>query len=115
MGQPRARRVDRCTGWVSLVGRRRRGGRSSRGGPPPGRRALGAADLGETQRRNWSRIGQQAGAATAQDLTEWMAEEDPFQAAHRTWERADILVAGTPELPFDPTSEVVVSAPTGRR
>jgi hypothetical protein len=44
-----------------------------------------------------------------------MAEEDPFQAAHRTWERADILVAGTPELPFDPTSEVVVSAPTGRR
>jgi hypothetical protein len=40
-----------------------------------------------------------------------MAEEEPFLAGQRTWERADMLVAGTPEIPFDPASEVAAANP----
>jgi hypothetical protein len=40
---------------------------------------------------------------------EWMAEEIPFNAAQRTWERADIIVCGTPQIPHDPSTEIVVS------
>jgi hypothetical protein len=39
---------------------------------------------------------------------EWMAEEIPFNTAQRTWERADIIVCGTPEIPCDPVTEIVV-------
>lgn len=42
---------------------------------------------------------------------EWMAEEMPFNAAQRTWERADIIVCGTPEIPRDPVTEIVVAPP----
>jgi hypothetical protein len=38
----------------------------------------------------------------------WMAEEIPFNTAQRTWERADIIICGTPEIPYDPVTEVVV-------
>ena len=41
----------------------------------------------------------------------WMAEEIPFNAAQRTWERADIIVCGTPEIPYDPNTEVVFAPP----
>jgi len=39
----------------------------------------------------------------------WMADEIPFNAAQRTWERADIIVCGTPETPHDPSTEIVIS------
>jgi hypothetical protein len=38
----------------------------------------------------------------------WMAEEIPFNTAQRTWERAEIVVCGTPEIPYDPVTEIVV-------
>jgi hypothetical protein len=41
----------------------------------------------------------------------WMAEEIPFNTAQRTWERADIIVCGTPELPYDPSTEIVTAPP----
>src|ERR1700747_2702727 len=41
----------------------------------------------------------------------WMAEEIPFNAAQRTWERADIIVRGTPEIPYDPGTEIVIAPP----
>lgn len=41
----------------------------------------------------------------------WMAEEIPFNAAQRTWERADIIVCGTPEIPHDPATEIVIAPP----
>jgi hypothetical protein len=44
-----------------------------------------------------------------------MAEEDPFLAGQRPWERADILAAGTPQIPFDPASELVVAPPLTRQ
>jgi hypothetical protein len=42
----------------------------------------------------------------------WMAEEIPFNTAQRTWERAGIIVCGTPEVPYDPST--LVSEATGQ-
>jgi hypothetical protein len=39
----------------------------------------------------------------------WMAEEIPFNTAQRTWERADLIVCGTPEIAWDPATEIVVA------
>jgi len=50
-----------------------------------------------------------AGEISAADNQLWLAEELPFQAAERTWERADLRVAGSPVLAFDPASEIVVA------
>jgi hypothetical protein len=38
-----------------------------------------------------------------------MAEEIPFNAAQRTWERANVIVCGSPQIPYDPSTEVVVA------
>jgi hypothetical protein len=72
------------------------------------------ADQQEAERRSLARVGQPGGARTIGDHREWMAEEEPFLAGQRTWERADMLVAGTPQVPFDPASEVVVAPPLTR-
>ena len=72
------------------------------------------ADQQEAERRSLARIGQPGGARTVADHREWMAEEDPFLAGQRPWERADLLVAGTPQIPFDRTSELVVAPPLTR-
>jgi hypothetical protein len=47
------------------------------------------------------------------DEQAWMAEEIPFKTGQRTWERADIIVYGTPEIPHDPSTEIVVAPPPG--
>jgi hypothetical protein len=44
----------------------------------------------------------------------WMAEEIPFNADQRTWERADLVVCGTPEIPYDPATEIVVASARSR-
>jgi hypothetical protein len=31
--------------------------------------------------------------------------------AQRTWERADLIVCGTPEILFDPITEIVMAEP----
>jgi hypothetical protein len=41
----------------------------------------------------------------------WMAEEAAFNTAQRTWERSDVIVCGTPEIPGDPVAEIVVAPP----
>jgi hypothetical protein len=45
------------------------------------------------------------------DNAGWMAEEIPFNAAQRTWERAKVIVCGSPQMPYDPDTEVVVAPP----
>ena len=45
----------------------------------------------------------------------WMAEEVPFNTAQRTWERADLVVCGTPDIPYDPATEIVVAPARSRR
>ena len=65
------------------------------------------SDQREAARRSLARVGQPGGPRTVQDLREWMAEEEPFLAYQRPWERADLVVAGTPPIPFDPLTELV--------
>jgi hypothetical protein len=67
------------------------------------------SDERETERRNLARVGQPDGLPTEQDHREWMAEEIPFQAGQRPWERADLIACGTPQNPFDPATELVIA------
>ena len=39
----------------------------------------------------------------------WLLEEVPFVAAHRPWEHADLILAGSPTPPHDPWTEMVVA------
>ena len=72
------------------------------------------ADERETERRNLARVGQPGGPATAQHLRDWMAEEIPFLAGQRPWEHAGLIACGTPQVPFDPATELVVAPPLAR-
>jgi hypothetical protein len=67
------------------------------------------SDEAETSRRNDARIGQPGGPASAGDLREWMAEEVPFVAGQRSWERADLVVCGTPEARLDDAGQILVA------
>ena len=72
-------------------------------------------DPEEAARRDTVRVA--AGEITPSGYAAWMAEEAPFVAAQRAWDRAFVTVCGSPTLPHDPRTEVVVSAhddPTGR-
>lgn len=71
------------------------------------------SDRQEAERRSLSRVGQPGGPRTVEAYREWMAEEEPFLAVERTWERADLLVAGTPQISFDQATELVVAPPFG--
>jgi hypothetical protein len=73
------------------------------------------ADERETERRNLARVGQPGESPTVQHMRDWMAEEMPFLADQRPWERADLIACGTPEVPFDLASEFVVAPPLGWR
>lgn len=69
------------------------------------------SDEREAERRVLTRIGKPNEAPTLWHHREWMAEEIPFNASQRTWERADVIVCGTPEIPCDPVTEIVVAPP----
>jgi len=77
------------------------------------------ADKREAGRRSVARAANRPAADLANmavdgapfDEEGWMAEEIPFNAAQRTWERADIIVCGTPEIPYDPSTEIVIAPP----
>jgi hypothetical protein len=79
------------------------------------------ADEREAARRSAARLANppaadmanQAADGTPFDEAGWMAEEIPFNADQRTWERADLIVCGTPEIPHDPSTEIVIAAPPG--
>lgn len=47
-------------------------------------------------------LANMAADASPFDESGWMAEEIPFNAAQRTWERADVIVCGTPGNPLRP-------------
>jgi hypothetical protein len=77
------------------------------------------ADEREAGRRTAARAAHRSAADLANrpvdgtpfDDDGWMAEEIPFNTAQRTWERADIIVCGTPEIPYDPSTEIVIAPP----
>jgi hypothetical protein len=78
------------------------------------------ADESETRRRTAARAANRPADDLANrpiggapfDDDGWMAEEIPFNAAQRTWERADIIVCGTPEIPYNPSTQIVISPRT---
>jgi hypothetical protein len=67
------------------------------------------SDEREAKRRSLARVGQPGGPLTARHHRDWMAEEMPFVAGQRPWERADLIICGTPEISFDPATELVVA------
>ncbi|WP_438025394.1 uridine kinase family protein [Sorangium sp. So ce233] len=67
------------------------------------------SDLDVVERRNQARVA--AGEITPADYESWMAEENPFVAAERTWERADLVVSGSATPAYDPATEIVVAQP----
>jgi hypothetical protein len=77
------------------------------------------ADEREAARRSAARaadppaadLANQAADGVPFDEDGWMAEEIPFNAAQRTWERADLIICGTPEIPHDPSTEIVIAPP----
>ncbi len=70
------------------------------------------ADLAEAKRRCMTREGD---AQAARDFwDEWMQQEIPFMADHRPWERANLVVAGTPTVRYDPTRQLLTAFPPPR-
>ena len=70
------------------------------------------SDMVEAERRGIERDGGDEAAVSFWHL--WMAEELPFMEQQRPWERAAFIVAGTPLLPHDPASQVVIAGPIRR-
>ena len=71
------------------------------------------SDWVEAERRGLLRDGGDA-EATA-NWHAWQSEELPFLAADRPWERALVIVNGTPHIDLDPLSGVVVGPAIGAR
>jgi hypothetical protein len=69
------------------------------------------SDERETERRTLARVGKPGESPAVQHVRDWMAEEMPFLADQRPWERADLIACGTPETPFDPATELVIASP----
>jgi hypothetical protein len=77
------------------------------------------ADEREAQRRRVARtadpdpldLANMPADGSEPDHVGWLAEEVPFNTAQRAWERADLIVCGTPEIPYDPVTEIVVAPP----
>ena len=70
------------------------------------------SDKEEADRRGIERDG--GGQAEADFWWAWDAEEQPFFAEDRPWERADFIVCGTPEqtgIEHDPARELLVGRP----
>jgi hypothetical protein len=78
------------------------------------------SDEREARRRALARANAIDGAnmpadGSPSDEAGWMAEEIPFNTAQRTWERADLTVCGTPEIPCDPAAEIIVAQARSRQ
>jgi hypothetical protein len=67
------------------------------------------ADLDVSLRRDAARLA--SGEIDEAAYARWMQEEIPFVGDQRAWERAFAIVAGTPDLPFDHATEIVLGNP----
>lgn len=54
------------------------------------------------------RLLERDGPGHAELHEQWGREEGPFLAKDRPWERADVIVAGSTDLPFDAEREIVL-------
>jgi hypothetical protein len=65
------------------------------------------SDLDEAERRGIARDG---GTEYARNFWhEWIAQEFEFLKRQRPWERATVIVNGTPTQPYDPNTEIMIS------
>jgi hypothetical protein len=69
------------------------------------------SDAEQARLRDLGRVGTPGGPVSVQAIQDWADEEIPFAAADRAWERADLIVCGTPALPHDPSTELVAARP----
>jgi hypothetical protein len=69
------------------------------------------SDAVEAERRGIERDG--GNEAAGAFWQEWAAQEIPFLAAQRPWERADLIVCGTPAPAHDCSCEVVLAPRLG--
>lgn len=69
------------------------------------------SDAVEAERRGIRRDGGDEDAV--QRWNEWMAEERPFLARDRPWQRAAVVVLGTPAVAHDPVTDVIIAGPSG--
>lgn len=74
------------------------------------------SDFAEAERRGIARdiaLGVNGGPdQTAAFWQQWMAQEMPFLEHQRPWERACVVVAGTPPLGHDPAQVILATPPT---
>src|SRR5580698_6678913 len=123
VGRVRPGGIHRRPGRLPVAGHRGRRGRAAGGRASDRRPDLGAVRQREAARRAWARAAHadaidganRPADGSPPDDAGWMAEEIPFNTAQRTWERADLIVCGTPEIPFDPVTEIVVAGPRWRQ
>lgn len=77
------------------------------------------SDFEEAERRGIARDidlgGHGSPEQTAGFWRQWMAEEVPFLDGQRPWERACVVVAGTPPFDHDPAEVVLAPPPTPPR
>jgi hypothetical protein len=71
------------------------------------------SDVDVAHERDLVRIA--AGETDLAGYEAWMDEEVPFQNAERTWERADLVVCGSSDVPHDPRTHAVVGGRRSRR
>jgi hypothetical protein len=64
-------------------------------------------DLQTSERRDVARVA--AGETSAELVRRWMQEELPFVEDQRPWERSLVTVSGTPLLPHDPDTQLIVA------
>lgn len=64
-------------------------------------------DLDEMERRDRDRVAR--GDADPEVVAAWQAEEQPFLAAERPWDRAMVVVGSNTGVPHDPEREAVVA------
>ena len=72
------------------------------------------SDAEQARRRDLGRVGTPGGPVSVQAIQDWADEEIPFVAADRAWERADLIVCGTPQLPHDPRDHEFGAREIGR-
>ena len=68
------------------------------------------ADEREIEHRSRARLGRPGQAPDEQHWLDWMSEEIPFLAVQRPWERAGLVVCGTPADGCDPATELLVAS-----
>jgi hypothetical protein len=74
-------------------------------------REIGRRSVARAENRPAADLANQAHDGAPFDEDGWLAEEIPFNTAQRTWERAGLVVCGSPEIPYDPGTQIVIARP----